>query len=131
MALTWPATYVTEQQVADYIAGRYQLPVYLTALVRDACRLIDRATLQRAFGEWADPLPDPLTDEQTAIREAVCAQVEYWLELGEEQSVAAQREGVQLGALQIPTPSRLAPKANDALNAVGLLYRGIPSVGWT
>lgn len=123
-------TYATPEELQEYIGGRYQLPMDVELLLRDASRLLDRQSLDKVFWEWADPLPDPLTDEQSFIKEAVCAQVEYWLELGEEQSVAPQPDDVQLGALHLPRPQRLAPKAVDALNAVGLLYRGVPTAGW-
>lgn len=123
-------TYATAEELAAYIGGRYSLPMDLELLLRDASRLVDKETLNKAYWEWADPLPDPLTDEQTAIKEAVCAQVEYWLELGVEQSVAPQPGEVQLGQLKLPRPFRLAAKAADALLSAGLMYRGVPTVGW-
>ena len=128
--MTHAVIYATEEELAEYVGGRYELSMDTGLLLRDASRLIDHVTLQRAYLEWADPLPDPLTDEQTALKEATLAQVEYWLELGEEQSVAPQPGDVQLGALHLPTPSRLAPKARDALNSTSLMYRGVETAGW-
>ncbi len=125
-----PVTYVTAEELAEYIGGRYDLSVDTGLLLRDASRLVDNVTIHKAFYEWRDPLPDPLTDEQSMIKEAVCAQIEYWLEIGTEQSVDPQTGPVQIAALSLPDRSRLAPKAREALNSVGLLYRGVPTAGW-
>lgn len=128
--MTTSVTYATAEELAAYVGGRYTLPMDIELLLRNASRLLDRVCLGRAIWEWKDPLPDPLSDEQVLIKEAVCAQVEYWLELGVEQSVAPQPDNVQLGALQLPRPDRLAAKAKDALLSAGLLYRGVATVGW-
>lgn len=125
-------TYATVEELQQYIGGRYNLSVDSQLLLRDASRFLDRVTLGHAFWEWPNDgvVPDPPSDEQSFIKEAVCAQVEYWLELGEEQSVAPQEGDAQLGQLRVPTPPRLAPKARDALLAAGLMYRGVAAAGW-
>jgi hypothetical protein len=125
------ATYATAEELGTYVGTRYTVPDSTAELLlRDASRLMDHVTLQRATHVWTDPPPDPVTAEMSALSEAACAQVEYWLELGVEQGVAWQEEGVTLGALQLPAPNRLAPKARDALNSVTLLYRGVATAGW-
>ena len=125
-----PPTYATEEELATYVGTRYAVPAEAQLLLRDASRLMDAVTLHRAHHVWVDPPPDPVTEEMSALAEATCAQVEYWLELGVEQGVSWQEEGVSLGALQLPAPDRLAPKARDALNSVTLLYRGVATAGW-
>lgn len=126
-----PATYATVAELTAYVGPRYTVPGAAEAglLLRDASRIVDSVTLHRASGEWADPLPTPVTDAQYAVRDAACAQVEYWLELGVEYGVVPVREA-QIGALSLSgLPGELAPKARRELLRAGLLYRGVETYG--
>jgi hypothetical protein len=61
-----------------------------------------------------------------ALADATCAQVEFWLEAGEEHDIGGQRgdiavEGLRIGRL----PNTLAPRARRALALQNLLTRSI------
>ena len=56
------------------------------------------------------------------LRDAVCAQVEFWLEVGEEHDVDGGAGSlVSVGGLSIQRPKRLADRALDALRTGGLM----------
>jgi hypothetical protein len=109
-----------------YVDSDTELPDELeqTRLLERASTLIDRITLLRI---------DPGNAEHVeAAKNAVIAQVEYWVQGGEDVDVTGPVQGYQIGSLQVQfgagenriTPGRLAPRAKDALLMTGLLYRG-------
>lgn len=62
-------------------------------------------------------------DTATALRDATCAQVEQWLEVGEENDVAGYSRGASLsvGGLSVSSmPRILAPRARRILRIAGL-----------
>jgi hypothetical protein len=104
----------------------------------DAVRVLRRASevIDSFVTAWfaVDDTTGIPTDETTAdaVRDACCAQVEFWLEVGEEHDLtglAGTSAGV--GSLRVDRlPPTLAPRALRALNAAGLLappdYRAWP-----
>lgn len=68
-----------------------------------------------------------------AARIATCAQVEYWLKIGEDTDITGQTltnfslDDLSMNFGNSSNKSVLAPRARQYLNAEGLLYRGI---GW-
>lgn len=112
-------------EVADlqaYVAPDVTVPADAARLLERASELIDEATRGGAAGTWTDPLPDPLTDNQLAVRKATCAQVEFWLSFGEDHDVEGVRGGVQVGAVRIDQlPNDLAVRARRYLRRAGLL----------
>jgi hypothetical protein len=104
------------------------LPVTVDIDDADAVRLLDRATevidaaVRAPFRVDAAGTPlDPETAE--ALASATCAQVEFWLEVGEEHDVAglAGRQ-VSVGQLSISAlPPVVAPRAARLLAAAGLM----------
>lgn len=94
-------------------------------LVADAARLLDRATEridEIVIASYDDEDPDTLD----ALADATTAQVEFWLEVGEEHDITGQRgsiavEGMRIGNL----PRTLAPRARSALARENLLTRSV------
>ena len=64
---------------------------------------------------------------------ATCAQIEYWLEIGESEAITGQNpSSFSIGDINMNygtsgNKSTLAPRARHYLNMEGLLYRGL---GW-
>lgn len=145
------AAHATAAELTDWLPSS-------TPEVDDAERLLVRAsevvdaTVTVAYDVDADTTL--ATDETLAgaLRDATCAQVEFWLEVGEEHDViglggtgGGQGGGIRIGALSLSQlPPVLAPRAQRILATGGLLgsavggpagvlvdSRGEPSfVGW-
>ncbi len=113
--------YATEDDLAGYVAA--------AAGLEDASRLLTRASellddKVRASFEVDDDTNLPThTGVAAALRDATCAQVEFWLEVGEEHDVEGLAgrqvsiQGLSLAAL----PPELAPRAQRILRTAGLL----------
>lgn len=112
-------------------ASTSELTAWLPAgvVVADATRLLARATevvdghVTAAFAvSTSTDLP---TDSRVAaaLRDATCAQVEFWLEVGEDHDVAGMAgRQVSIGHLSMAAlPPELAPRARRILAGAGLL----------
>lgn len=94
----------------------------------EAERLILRASetvAEHATVGWTvDTLGDPdVTEVREALRDATCAQVEQWLEVGEENDIAGYPRGTAMGMGSMNLsrlPSILAPRAKRILRTAGL-----------
>lgn len=104
-------------------------PLALTAPTGDeATRLLTRASTRvdavvtASYSVDSDGIPtDP--DVAQALSDACCAQVEFWLEVGEDHDISglANRQ-VGIGHLSLAAlPPRLAPRAADILIGAGLM----------
>lgn len=116
-------------------ATRVDLSRYLSpdvAVPDDADRLLARAS------ERVDDFvlagftlaPDGLaadTAVRVALSDAACAQVEFWMEVGEEHDIDGIRGGVSVPGVSYDSPPTLAPRARSTLARVGLMNVG--SVG--
>jgi hypothetical protein len=122
--------YASTSDLEEFVGSSYPVPADADRMLRRASELVDARTNGRAFGFWDDPLPEPLTIQQDAIRRAVCAQVEFWLETGEEYAVVGlEGTGTTIGGLRIDKlPMRLSERARDILLPSGLLYAGVAAV---
>jgi len=119
------ASYAAEEDLAEYlIGGDYEDD---TPEGEAAIRILKRATevIERAsrgtYDTDQDPLPVTITE---ALRDATCAQVEQWLEVGEEVDIGGwnRAQGVKYGAVSVESlPSALAPRAARILDAEGIL----------
>lgn len=111
--------YATAAQLAAYLSrSEGDLPADSSRLLTRASELIDQAALMRIDSANAD--------QAAAARDATCAQVEFWLEVGEEHAIRAPRGAVRVGSLsQAQQPAQLAPRARRHLLLAGLLYRGV------
>lgn len=100
----------------------------LAELGADADRMLLRATevvAEAVTTGWAlDTAGDPAVAEvKEALRDACCAQVEQWLEVGEENDVAGYSRATALGVGGVNVsslPSILAPRARRILRLAGL-----------
>lgn len=117
--------YATFDQLETFLGEAHDAPVQPEAerMLARASTLIDAATRGRAALFWESPLPDPVTDAQAAIRDAACAQVEYWLEVGEEHDVVGGGGAAQsVGRWSVSrVPPRLGQRASSILNQAGIL----------
>ena len=99
-------------------------------LVEGAARLLDRAT-DVIDDAVVSPYVTDAEDVLAALADATCAQVEFWLEVGEEHDVTGQRGQIAIGGqggLAISRlPSTLAPRARRALALENLLSRSVQS----
>lgn len=97
------------------------------SLSSDASRLLERASdVVDHYTLGRIDTDDTVHTE--AAKKATCAQVEYWLNQGEDEDVKRQISGYTAGKTQVQfsdgKPSRLAPRARQALLGAGLLYCG-------
>jgi hypothetical protein len=93
----------------------------------DAARLLTRASalldgvVYVSFAVDDAGLPCDAGVAET-MRDAACAQVEFWLEVGEEHDVdGGAGSPVTVGGLSFQRPKRLADRALDALRIGGLM----------
>lgn len=100
----------------------------LNALGDDAARLLARASeviaeaVTSGYATLADGSPAYDWDA-IALRDATCAQVEQWLEVGEENDIAGYSRGTAMssGGMSLSAlPSMLAPRARRILRQAGL-----------
>lgn len=87
----------------------------------DAARLLSRA---QEIIDGATAGNVTAADSQTII-DAVCAQVEFWMETGEEHGILGQTGNVQVAGVGYQAPDQLAPRARVILRRGWLLYRGV------
>lgn len=132
-------SFATPEQVEAYIG-----PTRAAALPADADevdRLIARASeliyeasgkqASRAYAghllsEYVDPLSDltPFTqaDYQLGLANAVSAQIEFWLEWGEDHAIVGLQGSAVSGKVSVSQlPGQIAPRAMNHLSTLGLL----------
>jgi hypothetical protein len=122
--------YATTTQLQAYL-GTASLPADAQRLLNRASDLVDFVTLGRI--ETTD------TEQMLAARNATCAQVEYWITMGEDTDISgASYESISIGTFQMTTSSSessktkslgskhgLAPRAGRILFLAGMTYRGV------
>lgn len=121
--------YADRTQLAEYVGESVSLPseTEQDRLLERASEYIDYVTLDRI-----DTDDD---DHAEAAQKAVCAQVAYWMEVGEEVGSGPLIGSYAIGKLEMNfggggagrqgTQQRLAPRARQYLFLAGLLYRGV------
>ncbi|MCD7440236.1 hypothetical protein K4B79_18655 [Streptomyces lincolnensis] len=92
-------SYATTTQLANYL--HKAPPVDAVELLERATRLLDSDFLKAAvYDVNSDGMPsDPVV--AAAFAEAVCAQVEFWGEVGVETDVSGPLQGVSIGSVQL------------------------------
>jgi hypothetical protein len=118
--------YATLQDLADYLA------VDVSTLTAADQRLLYRASetvYTATSGRYSYENAYSQSEPYPSLARAVCAQVEYWKTNGEYSDTEVPRKQQAFGSVQITFsgggPQRLAPRAIDALQAVGALYTGV------
>jgi len=115
-------TFAAVDDLAARLSSAYSVPDDAAVLLVKASELVDFATMGRAQAEWDD---DPESAASLAVTQAVCDQVEFWLEVGEETDVAGLTGSLQGGRVQISRlPSYLGRRAMRTLLAAGLYWAG-------
>lgn len=123
---------VTSEQLAGYLyddeAATGRLPVDAARLLARASELVADTTLTAVYDVDDDDNP---TDDKVigGMRDAVCAQVEFWVAGDEEDDVLGPLQGMSTGTGQQQygagenraTPMYLAPRAARHLRLAGLL----------
>lgn len=112
--------YATEAELAAFLSDG--------TTVVDASRLLARASellderITAPFDVDADTALPTDTTVASALSGACCAQVEFWLEVGEEHDVSGlANRGAAVGHLRLDSlPPELAPRARRILSSVGL-----------
>ncbi|MEU0332230.1 hypothetical protein [Streptomyces sp. NPDC006193] len=116
--------YATTTQLAEYLGAAP--PLDSGRLLLEASRLLDRDFLKAAVYD-VDTAGLPTDPEvQAAFAEAVCAQVAFWGEVGEETDVSGPLQGVSIGSVQLQYgagdnrsgPAYYAPRLLRALQAL-------------
>lgn len=119
--------YATRDDLAAYVGPGVTLPddAEVDRLLARASELIDQKALRRI---------DPgCPAHAAAARQAACAQVEYWLQRGEDLDVTGPVLSYSIGSMSINYGvggtrrgvDELAPRARRHLVLAGLLYRGV------
>lgn len=126
------AALATEAQLAGWLGiAEADLPDDVGRLLERASELIRHAvTLPDVFDDDGQPND---ADHAEPLADATCAQVELWIEVGEDRDVDGPVQSFQLGDLQVAygagpnrEPARqLAPRARRQLFDAGLLARGV------
>lgn len=116
------SVYATVSDLEDFLGV---LPADAERLLKRASELIYAKTFFRAEDAWHEVDEDNPADIYTDnLRDAVCAQVEYWQETGESFAIVAPKQAAEAGKLKVPALPELAPRARDFLQRTGLLYAG-------
>jgi len=118
--------YATKSELADYLGvdtGDLPSDDEVERLLDRASELIDHFTLNRIDTEDSD--------HEEAARKAVCAQYEYWAELGDELGIMAKINSISIGSFSVSGGSegakfdQLADRAKQSLDKVGLRFSGV------
>lgn len=121
--------YATFDELTAFVGSGYTVPDEADAerLLARAAELIDDKSLHRAQYVTYD---DAIEEGTSAawLRDAVCAQVEFWLEVGVEFGVVEPKGSDSIGNVRIGNmPNELAPRAARFMRRAGVLYRGVVS----
>jgi hypothetical protein len=114
--------YATKDDLALYLAlDITQLPADVNRLLQRASELIKYACLSN--------IDTTNINHLEALKLAVCAQVEYWLQISEGVAIIGSVNGINTGNANITFEqlNTLAPRAIQYLMQQHLLYRGIKS----
>ncbi|WP_441251195.1 hypothetical protein [Kitasatospora sp. McL0602] len=118
--------------VADYTAyTRQGAPPGIDRLLAQASAFVESQVLRLAVYD-VDPTTSLPTHPavQAAIRDAVCAQAEWWGETGDPLGVAGQWQTLRIGSVHLQGPAnsgaqstarQLAPAVQDALGSMDLV----------
>lgn len=123
--------YATTADLDNWLGTDQEAPTNAGRLLERASELVDEVVV---VAYRTDDNDDPTdADVAAALRDATCAQVEWWAEVGEEADTAGEIQQVSIGSVQLgfgAGPNRLAPavvsrRTLRVLKTAGLLYRGV------
>lgn len=112
--------FVTSSDVQTWTGNAVTLPGDIDRLILRASELIRRKTYHRT----------DTTDQETEVKNATCAQVEYWLQIDEASDITGPLGPMRIKEFSFDSRfSTLAPRARDILLDAGLLYKGVNTGG--
>ena len=122
-AATLPAVTIPDSEMDRLIARASELIYYASGNL--ATRAWLGFLLADYFGGYVAPLtlPTPLTqaDYQLGLSYAVSAQIEFWLEWGEEHAIVGLTGSAQEGKIMVSRlPGQVSQRAMSHLNVLGL-----------
>lgn len=120
-------TYATLADLTARLSSGYTAPAEADAdkMLLKASELMDYVTRGRAAAAWDE---DDASDTSAALTRAVCDQVEYWLEVGEEHDVLGLRGMLNAGRVQVQNmPGIVGKRALRTLMTAGL-YDAAPAL---
>lgn len=114
--------YATPAELATFLGDAYPMPADPDRVLQRASEVVAEASRFQSETVWHVVDVDNPADKYTdALRDAACAQVEFWLEFGEEHDVVGLQGSVGLSKLQISElPGLIGPRAWRFLKQVGL-----------
>jgi len=112
--------YATTTQLANYLGAAPALDS--ARLLREASKLLDDLILAAVYDVDDEGMPTD-SDVTAAFADAVCSQVQFWGEVGEETDISGPLQGVTIGSVSLQYgagdnrsgPSYVAPKLPRAL----------------
>lgn len=122
--------YATTTQLQAYLGGA-SLPADAQRLLDRASDLVDYLTLGR--------IDTTVTEQANAAKNATCAQVEYWMTMGEQTDISSSSTtSISIGTFQMSdsgsssnqstqlgSKHAMAPRARRILFLAGLAYSGV------
>jgi hypothetical protein len=120
--------YATEEQLADFLPAGTEVDD-AARLLKRASELLDGSVTNIFTVDSTTGIP---TDAPTAeaLRDACCAQVEFWLEVGEEHDIdGLAGTDVSVGGFTGKRATVIAPRAQRILGNAGLLAM-VGTVPW-
>lgn len=114
--------YATAAQLSAYLPTGTALPDDANRLLRRASETVDDFVLAAYSLDTTGLARD--ADVREALVQAACAQVEFWMEVGEEHDVDGIRGGLSVPGATYESPPTLAPRARSVLTRAGLMNVG-------
>lgn len=111
--------YATKEDVASFLGKPVdELPANIDKLISSASDLITNTILVRIY-----------SGHEEALKLATCAQVEYWMETGDNEN-AGQVQSYSAASVSVTfrdngPKNPICTRARGYLNREGLLYRGV------
>jgi len=114
--------YATSEELAAWLGA--SAPADGDRLLLRASELIDDALIAPFCIDEATQLPTD-TDIAAALRDAACAVVEQWIEVGEANDIdGLAGASVAVGSFQGQRAPRISPRALGVLRSAGLMGAG-------
>lgn len=123
------APYATPNDLAAWLAGAAPADPEATRLLNRASEVIDWTLIGSVYAVDTNGMPTDTVKIIPALRDAVCAQVEYWLDNGDEIGAGTGISMYKVEGLQVMASgkkggailTRIAPRAQERLQAAGLI----------
>jgi hypothetical protein len=129
--------YATRADLAAWVGSSQTLPdtTEQDRLLERASTIVDGLLVAAVYDVDSDGNPID-TDVAAALSDATCAQVEWWLESGDELGASASWASVSIGSVRLgggqgesgASAPAAAPRATSRLQLAGLLP-GTPAIG--